>query len=534
MRKYTLFAIFTFLLITPVAFQSVHATSASDSWYPGKGLKQGDYFSYNVCWTDWHNCAPLQMDFWVKNETSDGNGWNIVFVAVDGSIVQKGMMTIGKITPDPTSFDSNISDYTGVYRSTVSWLDSFATRDSPKTFDVPAWGRTGSVGGQSVGPVSHEKVTVKAGTFDTYVLGWHKGVDNKIWVDSSVPFPVKAVVYVDVTSGAPPPDYTLDLLTMGNNQAEPDFLKISSTSNVGVNAQCDVPNMEQDSVHDTTTTDSSSLIVEYRYSPSNPHNGCPIEYRIWFEKNFDPSQKYSNVQYDVFTVDDQGKQLSSIAQDKGRSSLFAPVGEDDMTTVLKGATPVTHVVIAVLGTGPEGSLPDTSLAGVVKIDVKTQKPFGSTGPTNPPPVGNTTSMNNVTMNNMSIPIQVSVSIPKGSTDSNGITYDPKDVSITPGSTITWTNNDDKPHTITSGSAQVGPDGKFDSGLIQPGQTFSHTFTDTGTYSYFDQPSPWLSGSITVAPAVPEFPLGSLLIMAIVVGLGVLFVRITPRLSNVKL
>ncbi len=140
MRKYTVFAIFAFLLIVPLALQSAHATSGSDSWYPGKGLKQGDYFSYNVCWTDWHNCAPLQMNFWVKNETSDGSGWNVVFMAVDGSNVQKGIMTIGKITPDPTSFDPNISDYTGVYRSTVSWLDSFATKDTPKNFQRSSMG----------------------------------------------------------------------------------------------------------------------------------------------------------------------------------------------------------------------------------------------------------------------------------------------------------------------------------------------------------------------------------------------------------
>src|SRR4029077_13618560 len=107
----------------------------------------------------------------------------------------------------------------------------------------------------------------------------------------------------------------------------------------------------------------------------------------------------------------------------------------------------------------------------------------------------------------------------------------RDVTVMPGTTITWTNNDDKPHTITSGSAQAGPDGKFDSGLVQAGQTYSHTFTDAGSYSYFDQPSPWLSGSVTVGPAVPEFPLSSIMIMAIVVGLGVLFVRVNPRLHK---
>ncbi|HXU96179.1 MAG TPA: hypothetical protein VFP45_07065 [Candidatus Nitrosotalea sp.] len=412
MKKYAISLLFAFLLITPLTLQSAHA---ADSWYPGEGLKQGDYYSYNVCWTDWHNCAALTMNFWVKNETSDGNGWNVVFLAIDGSIVQKGIMTIGKITPDPTSFDPNISDYTAVYRSTVSWLDSFATRDSPKTFDVPAWGRTGSVGGQSVGPVGQEKVTVGAGTYNTQVIGWHKGnVDNKIWIDPSIAFPVKAIVYVDVTSGASPPDYTLELLQTGNSQTEPDILNAKSTQVISVNSQCDTPNMEQDSVHQSATTDSGSTIIEYRYSPSNPHNGCPIEMRLSFEKNFDQTQKYSNVQYDIFTVDDQGRKMSSLAQDKGRVSLFAPVGDDDNTFVLKGSTPLSHIVVAALGVGAEGQLPNTDLAGIVKIDVKTQESFDNT------------------------------------------------------------------------------------------------------------------------PAIPEFPISSLMVMAIVVGLGILFVRINPRLSNIKL
>lgn len=438
MRKYVVFAIFTFLLIMPVAFQSVQATKSTDSWYPGKGLKQGDYFSYNVCFTDWHNCAPLQMSFWVKNQTSDGSGWNLVFLTVDGSIVQKGIMTIGTITPDPTSFDPNISDYTAVYRSTISWLDSFATKDSPKTFDVPAWGRTGSVGGQSVGPLNHETITEESGTFDTWVVGWHKGnADNNIWIDSSLPFPVKAVVYVDVNTGTPPPDFTLDLLKTGNSQTEPDFLQVSSTTTAGINSQCDTPNMQQDSVHTTATTDSNTMIVEYRYSPSNPHNGCPIEIRLSFEKTYDQTQKFSNVQYDIFTVDDNGVKISSLAQDKGRSSLFAPVGDDDNTFVLKGSIPLSHIVIASLGTGADGSLPDTSSAGTVQFDVKTQESFGSPSGnlgTTTTPVTNSTSMTNNTVNN----------------------------------------------------------------------------------------------------AIPEFPLSSLMIMAIVVGLTILFVRMHPNLSNIRL
>ncbi|MGB9124489.1 MAG: hypothetical protein WCC55_02940 [Nitrosotalea sp.] len=454
MQKYAVFAIFTFLLIMPVAFQSVQATKFTDSWYTGKGLKQGDYFSYNVCFTDWHNCAPLQMSFWVKNQTSDGSGWNLEFVTVDGAIVQKGIMTIGKITPDPETFDPNISDYTAVYRSTVSWLDAFATSESPKSFDVPAWGRTGSVGGQSVGPIDHESVTVGAGTFDTWVVGWHKDVDNKIWIDSSLPFPVKAIVYVDVTTGTPPPDYTLELLQYGNSQTEPSFLQVSSTTTAGVNAGCATPDMQYDSVHATATTDSNAMVIDYRYSPSNPHNGCPIEMRLSFEQSYDQTQKVSNVQYDIFTVDNNGVKISSLAQTLGRQYLFAPVGDDDNTFVLTGSTPLTHVLIAALGTGAEGSTPDVTSAGNVQFDIKTQESFG------PPSTSTTTtpSMSNSTMTN-----STSMAMTNSTSMSNS----------------TMTNS-------------------------------------------------------TTNNAIPEFPLGSLMIMAIVVGLTILFVRMHPSLSNILL
>ncbi|TLX84940.1 MAG: hypothetical protein E6K98_01405 [Thaumarchaeota archaeon] len=60
----------------------------ADNWYVGKGLKQGDYFRYNVCHVDYHNCAPLEIDFWVQNQTSDGN-WNLQFLAIDDRLGQQ-------------------------------------------------------------------------------------------------------------------------------------------------------------------------------------------------------------------------------------------------------------------------------------------------------------------------------------------------------------------------------------------------------------------------------------------------------------
>ncbi len=356
------------------------------TWYPGEGLKQGDYYRYNVCWTDWHNCDPLEIDFWVKNQTSDGTGLNLEMLAIDGSTVQKGIVTIGTVTPDPIYSDPNISDYSSVYKNTLAWLDAFSTKISAQDLGSPAWGRTGSVGGQTVASMGQQSVTVPAGTFNTWIIGWHKDVDNMIWVAPNLAFPVKAIVYTDVTSGTPPPDYTLQLIQQGNSPTEPSFLNVTSTGLGGSNPNCPASDMVNDATQATATTDSNSMIIFYRFSPSTPHLGCPMEFRLSFEKVFDQTQKYSNVQYNIYTVDNQGNQIDSIAQDSGRDSLFAPVGDDDLTIILKGTTPVTNFVIAALGTGPQGSAPDTSIAGLVNFTVNTLPPFG----------GNTTGTNSGT------------------------------------------------------------------------------------------------------------------------------------------
>jgi hypothetical protein len=376
MNRILALIVVTLIISTGVIFTAPQVFATT--WYPGQGLKQGDFYRYNVCWTDWKNCAPLEIDFWVKNQTSDSTGWNLEMLAIDGSIVQKGMVSIGTETPNPTYSDSNIADYSNVYKNTIAWLDAFSSKHNAQTLGSPSWGRTGSVGGQSVASMGQQPVTIQAGTFQTWVLGWHKGVDNQIWIDPSLSFPVKAIVYTDVTSGIPPPDYNLELLQYGNSPTEPSFLKVSSSGMVGINPQCPSPDMVNDSVHDTKTTDSGSMIIEYRYSPSSPHIGCPVEWRISFEKNFDPSQRYSNVQYDIFTTDDAGHQIDSVAQDNGRQALFAPVGDDDRTIILKGTVPTSHVIIAAFGTGPEGTTPDQSLAGLVKLDLTTQSAFGGT------------------------------------------------------------------------------------------------------------------------------------------------------------
>ena len=59
-------------------------------------------------------------------------------------------------------------------------------------------------------------------------------------------------------------------------------------------------------------------------------------------------------------------------------------------------------------------------------------------------------------------------------------YSPKTVTIQAGESVSWSNNGQSPHTVTADG------GSFDSGNLNPGQGYSHTFSTAGTYAYHCQ------------------------------------------------
>lgn len=77
-------------------------------------------------------------------------------------------------------------------------------------------------------------------------------------------------------------------------------------------------------------------------------------------------------------------------------------------------------------------------------------------------------------------------------------YSPFETKVTKGGTVTWMNKDSAKHTVTSGNIKAGPDGKFDSGLIDANGKFSQKFDKAGTYEYFDTIHPWMKGKVIVS------------------------------------
>jgi plastocyanin len=73
----------------------------------------------------------------------------------------------------------------------------------------------------------------------------------------------------------------------------------------------------------------------------------------------------------------------------------------------------------------------------------------------------------------------------------GMAYSPSTITVTAGTTITWTNKDGVAHTVTSST------GLFDSGSIGTNGTYSRTFTTTGTFQYYCIIHPSMVASVVV-------------------------------------
>ncbi len=74
---------------------------------------------------------------------------------------------------------------------------------------------------------------------------------------------------------------------------------------------------------------------------------------------------------------------------------------------------------------------------------------------------------------------------------NQFSFAPATLNISTGTVVRWTNNDPVTHTVTS------DDGTFESGLMNQGAIYSHTFNTKGSFPYHCQPHPSMTATIIV-------------------------------------
>jgi plastocyanin len=74
---------------------------------------------------------------------------------------------------------------------------------------------------------------------------------------------------------------------------------------------------------------------------------------------------------------------------------------------------------------------------------------------------------------------------------DNFTFSKQVISVKPGTTVTWTNADDIPHTV------VSKDGVFKSKVLDSGDHFSFTFAKVGQFGYFCSLHPRMTGTVIV-------------------------------------
>jgi plastocyanin len=73
---------------------------------------------------------------------------------------------------------------------------------------------------------------------------------------------------------------------------------------------------------------------------------------------------------------------------------------------------------------------------------------------------------------------------------DNFTFEPAQLTVKVGTTVTWKNRDDIPHTVVSA-------GKFRSKTMDTEDSYSFTFTAAGDYKYFCSLHPHMTGTIKV-------------------------------------
>ena len=75
---------------------------------------------------------------------------------------------------------------------------------------------------------------------------------------------------------------------------------------------------------------------------------------------------------------------------------------------------------------------------------------------------------------------------------DNFSFGPMTLTVAAGTTVTWINNDDVPHTVVSEDTKT-----FKSKALDTGDKFSYTFTKAGTFNYFCSVHPKMTGKVVV-------------------------------------
>jgi hypothetical protein len=323
-----------------------NAYGQSNNWYVGKGVQPNTYYTYKIQ-TDVDNGQPFLMTIYFKQFNSAGQYW----IAPAYVVNSKGEVITGTLNLSDLDLSilgtskvpDNLQPYLSAYTSSIHWLASFVPKPG-QSLSSAYWGKIASIGGSPIAPGASAKVTVPAGTFDTKVISYHKGVDNNIWISPNLPYPVKAQTYADVTTGTPPIQYAFDLQAVG--QGQPPVPK----------SQIIIPKPPL-----TIQTARGTYYIQLLWDPQTISVGKATNFGLIFQDNSKTIQ--SGVSYSFKVTDSSGKVIKDV---HGQSAQDGTGKQSDIIFTKAGPAKVLVSIDAVQGQ-PTGEFVENANFDIVVV-----------------------------------------------------------------------------------------------------------------------------------------------------------------------
>lgn len=315
----------------------------SDMWYVGKGVKENTYYTYKIQDGETNQGQPFTMTIYFKDYNETGKYWNAPVFIVDKGRVLNGTFHLSDLdltALGSSNIPSEMSPYRSAYANTLQWLESFVPKPG-QSLSAVNWGKIASIGGSPVNPSGAAKVTVPAGTFDTTLISYHKGVDNRIWVNRDLPFPVKAETYADVTTGNPPLQYAYDLQATGQGQPP------------APQSQIEIPKPPL-----KIQTGRGTYIIQLLWSPEAIRVGQPVEFGTIFT---DAAENIiSDVRYGFKVTESDGTVLKDLRNQRADDGT----GVQKLTFEKDGPKDI-DVTVEAVGGNPMGEFVERANFGMI-------------------------------------------------------------------------------------------------------------------------------------------------------------------------
>lgn len=333
--------------ILAVSYGARNAYAQSNTWYLGEGVQQDTFVTYRIKDIGTNDSTPYELTIYFKEQDDRGAWIAPSFVVTQGKVLPGTLrLADNNLTPlGGGDVPSDMQQFVSGYQNSLTFLEAYASKSNPKALTGNPWGNVAGTGAAQIGPTGTESVTVGGGTFQTSVISYSRGnVVNKIWVADNFPYPVKALVYADVTEPPAPIRYEFELLERGQGQPE--------TPQGGG----DIPTPP---IKKATVTAQHQVQIDW--TPVEIAPGQETTFTISFYDNRDLPEE--NVGYDFIVKDSDGNVL---VEEKNKLARLG-VAEHKITFEEGGGKSIEVVVVSVGGITSPGDFREITEFNIVVV-----------------------------------------------------------------------------------------------------------------------------------------------------------------------